>query len=226
MLLHLTTFLALATAAYGVAIPSARSSTTSVSITPHAQFSSSIGALGCMINTNRVAYWPMSVDCGATMCVKVSYNSRSVHLLRIDQSGGAHDISYDAWNYLYTGQSATADPVYGGGISATYTTVPMTDPNCLALITSPDKKLPLTAANSMNYVSSCLAEPNSWVANNHGLWNIANSACTLGLDEECTLNMSVSNQPSCPHQLGLQTALATMPVYDIEYGTGKKVLAV
>lgn len=47
------------------------------------------------VNTNRVAYWPMSVGCD-NLCVKVSNGDRSVNLLRVDQSGGAYDISYDA----------------------------------------------------------------------------------------------------------------------------------
>ena len=29
-----------------------------ITVTPHEQYSSSIGALGCKLNTNRVAYWP------------------------------------------------------------------------------------------------------------------------------------------------------------------------
>ncbi|TGO56044.1 hypothetical protein BCON_0083g00370 [Botryotinia convoluta] len=199
-------------------------SETLISVTAHQQFSSSIGVLGCMIDTNRVAYWPSSPDCGDTMCVKLSHNGRSVNLLHIDHSGGAYDISYDAWNYLYVGQSATQDPQYGGGIDANYTALPISE--CANLITSPDKKLPLAAANSMNYVTSCLALPASWVATNYGLWNIATSACTYGIDEQCVLNLTVSNQPTCPHQLGLQIPLTTLPVFDIEYGTGKEVLAV
>lgn len=158
------------------------------------------------------------------MCVKLSHNGRSVNLLHIDHSGGAYDISYDAWNYLYVGQSATQDPQYGGGIDATYTALPISE--CANLITSPDKKLPLAAANSMNYVTSCLAQPDSWVATNYGLWNIATSACTYGIDEQCVLNLTVSNQPTCLHQLGLEIPLTTLPVFDIEYGTGKEILAV
>jgi hypothetical protein len=194
----------------------------SVSVTPHDEFSSSIGVLGCMINTNRVAYWPSFPDCN-NLCVKVTYGDRSVNLLHIDQSGGAYDISYDAWNFLYTGQSATIDPQEGGGIAATYENVDMSE--CQDLILSPDKKLPLMAANSMGYVASCLTQPSSYVARNHGLWNIADSSCTYGVDEECTLNLAVSNQPTCPHQLGLQTPLTGMPVFNIQYGTGKEVLA-
>ncbi|KAF7876554.1 hypothetical protein EAF04_001643 [Stromatinia cepivora] len=227
---YFTSLLALASAAPAVALsaptfvaaaaPAAR---TPVSITPHQQFSSSIGVLGCMINTNRVAYWPTFPDCGASICLQVSYAGRSVNLLHIDQSGGAHDISYDAWNYLYAGQSATKKPEEGGRISATYTIQPMSA--CVDLIISPDKKLPFSAANSMNYISNCINTGPNWVAQNYGLWNIATSACTYGKDEECTLNLKTSNQPTCPSQLGLQTPLTSMPVFDLEYGTGKPVLA-
>ncbi|APA13387.1 hypothetical protein sscle_11g081570 [Sclerotinia sclerotiorum 1980 UF-70] len=229
MLHYLGYLITIITTVSAVILPIAATSAVSVSesfisVTPHQQFSSSIGVLGCMIDTNRVAYWPSSPDCGATMCVRVSYNSRSVNLLHIDRSGGAYDISYDAWNYLYTGKSATQDPQYGGGIAATYTILPISE--CTNLITSPDKKLPLTAANSMDYVANCLVQNTSWVASNYGLWNIATSACTYGIDEECILNLTVSNQPTCPHQLGLQVPLTTLPVFDIEYGTGKKILAV
>ncbi|CAF9914802.1 MAG: hypothetical protein GOMPHAMPRED_008280 [Gomphillus americanus] len=194
----------------------------SASITPHTQFSSSIGVLGCMIDVNRVAYFPSFPPC-TSMCLKVSYGSQSVNLLHIDQSGGAFDISYDAWVFLQTGESARQDPIEGGGIPATYETVDMSQ--CQSLIQSPDGKLPLMAANSMNFVASCLAQPDSYVAQNYGLWNIATSACTYGVDEECSLDMAVSNQPTCPHQLGIQTPLTNMPVFNIEYGTGKEVLA-
>ena len=194
----------------------------STSITPHAQFSSSIGVLGCMINVNRVAYFPSFPPC-TSMCLKVRHGSRSVNLLHIDQSGGAHDISYDAWVYLQTGQSARQNPLQGGGIPATYETVDMSQ--CQGLIRSPDGKLPLMAANSMNFVTGCLADPQSYVARNYGLWNIATSTCRYGINEKCTLNLAVSNQPKCPHQLGIQTPLTNMPVYNIEYWTGKEVLA-
>ena len=129
----------------------------------------------------------------------------------------------DAWNFLMTGQSATKDPQMGGGIPATVEPVDMSE--CQHLIRSPDAKLPLMAANSMNFVASCMAQPDSYVAQKSGLWNIATSTCTYGIDEECSLNLAVSNQPSCPHQLGLQTPMNNMPVFNLQYGTGKPVLA-
>lgn len=194
----------------------------SVSVTPHDRYSSSIGVLGCHIDTNRVAYWPMGIDCD-NICVKVSYGGRSVHLLRIDQSGGAHDISYDAWNYLYTGQSAMTNPVAGGGVQMDYESLPAEQ--CAGLIKTPSGKLPLAAANSMNYVASCLAQPGSWVARNHELRNILNPTCTWGYDEVCSLDLNVSNQPSCPHQLGVPAVLTGKPVVDVLYPTGQQVVA-
>ena len=68
--------------------------------------------------------------------------------------------------------------------------------------------------------------PGRWVGRHRALFNIANQACTYGFDEECWLDMAFSNQPQCPHPLGLPTPLTTTPVWDIEYGTGRWVRAV
>jgi len=195
---------------------------TGVWTTPHDSYSSSVGVLGCKINTDRVAYWPGSVDCN-NICVKLSYGGRSVHLLRIDQSGGAYDISYDAWNYLQTGKSATTDPITGGTVAMDYEEVDASE--CADLILTPGSKLPLSASNSINFLSSCLAQPNSWVAKNYVLYNICDAICTLGFDEECELNLAVSNQPSCKHTLGLTSKLTSAPVYNIQYDSGKTVMA-
>jgi hypothetical protein len=60
-------------------------------ITPHAEYSSSVGVLGCKVDMNRIAYWPLDVGCDG-ICVKVSNEGRSLHLLRIDKSGGLRMI--------------------------------------------------------------------------------------------------------------------------------------
>lgn len=194
---------------------------TGIWATPHDSYSSSIGVLGCKINTNRVAYWPMSVDCN-NICVKLSYGDRSVHLLRIDQSGGAYDVSYDAWNYLQTGKSASKDPIAGGAVAMTYENASASD--CKDLIHTDG--LPLSAANSMNYVASCLEDSDSWVGKNYVLYNIADSVCSLGYDEKCKLDWaSGQNQATCDHTLGSQAELKSEPVYNIRYPTGEKVLA-
>ncbi|OIW25343.1 hypothetical protein CONLIGDRAFT_691267 [Coniochaeta ligniaria NRRL 30616] len=217
-----STFFSTATLLAGAALTAAAPllTATSISVTPHDMYSSSVGVLGCKINTDRVAYWPQAVDCN-NICVKVSYGGRSVTLLRIDQSGGAYDVSYDAWNYLYTGQSAKTNPVAGGGIGATYEDLPAAE--CAGLMH--DGRLALSAANSMNYLASCLNQPGSWVANNYVLYNIYTPTCTYGIDETCTLNWPSQNQATCPHQLGLTTPLTSQPVWNVQYPTGKLVLA-
>lgn len=212
MLSEIATTLALASAAMAAGI----------SITPHAQFSSSIGVLGCLIDTNRVAYWPIQPGCDS-VCVKVTEpgSGRSVNLLAIDTSGGAFDISYDAWNYLYTGEGAKEAPTQGGGIPADWEALPMSE--CASLIKTSDGKLPLMAANSINYYVSCPAD--SWIGQNSALYNIQTSSCTLGFNEVCTMDLAVSNQPSCPHILGAQNPLSGLPVINIDYGTGTESVA-
>jgi hypothetical protein len=145
-----------------------------VSVTPHDMYSSSIGVLGCKINTNRVAYWPAPPGCDG-MCIQLTYQGRSLYVLHVDQSGGAYDISYGAWNKLLTGQAATVDPQQGGGLTMNYVVVPMS--NCADLLTGEGGKLPLSAANSMNYYASCAAQPSSWAAKNSALYNIADPVC-------------------------------------------------
>lgn len=189
----------------------------SASITPHESYSSSVGVIGCKINTNRVAYWPSAVDCN-DICVKISYEGRSLNVLKIDTSGGAFDISYDAWNYLGFGVSATEDPRMGGGITMEYESVPPSE--CADLLDG--GRVPLLAANSMNFVAACLNQPDSFVAQNYVLYNILDPVCHWGIDEECALDLNVSNQPTCPSGLGSNAPLG-IPVWNVQYGTGELI---
>jgi hypothetical protein len=208
-------FFALAAAA------TARAAGGTVWVTPHESYSSSVGVLGCKVDTNRIAYWPPSVDCD-NICVSLTYGDRTVHLLRIDQSQGAHDVSYDAWNYLLTGYSAADRPATGGAVAMEYQDV---DPSvCADLIHTQGNKLPLSAPNSMNFLASCLSR-DTWVARNHLLYNILDPICEWGSDETCTLDWPTANQPACPSKLGSPTVLTGDPVYNIQYMTGNKVLA-
>jgi len=191
-----------------------------VSVTPHEQYSSSIGVLGCMVDTNRIAYFPMWPDCN-NLCKKVTANGRSVHLLHIDASGGAFDMSYDAWNYLNVGASAKEQPTVGGGIPAEVEDAPMSE--CVSLIKTPDGKLPLMAANSVNTFVGC--PEGSWIHENSALYNIQTSGCLYGYNEVCQLDLAVSNQPSCPHQLGAMNPLSGLPVMNIQYSTGTEVIS-
>ncbi|EJP70414.1 hypothetical protein CRV24_001971 [Beauveria bassiana] len=212
----------LATTALLVHAVAAAVAGTQVWATPHDSYSSSIGVLGCKINTDRVAYWPDTVTCD-NICVSLSKDDRQLYLLRIDQSGGAHDISYDAWNYLVTGQSATEKPTAGGAIEMT---AQAADPGqCRNLIRTEGGRLPLSAANSMNYLAACLGESGSWVGSNFELYNVLDPLCTMGHDEQCKLDWPTQNQADCPHQLGMPNALTGAPVYNIRYPSGEKVLA-
>ncbi|KAK3402360.1 hypothetical protein B0T20DRAFT_346914 [Sordaria brevicollis] len=191
-----------------------------ISITPHDKYSSSIGVLGCKIDINRVAYWPSSVDC-TNLCVRVTVpaTGRSVTLLKIDSSTGAHDISYDAYAYLQNGVGASVSQA-GGGVDAVYEFV---DPEeCRPLIHTEGGKLPFSAANSMNFVNSCVQQqPGSWVGSNFQLWNIADARCQWGEDVKCDFpDLTVTNQPGCGegHVLGIQTPLPEgMEVVDVAY---------
>jgi hypothetical protein len=84
--------------------------------------------------------------------------------------------------------------------------------------------LPLSASKSMNYISSCLAHPNSWVAKHYQRFNIQDPVCHWGYDEVCSLNLAVSSQPSCPHQLGATNVRLPDTVY-IQYRTGARIPA-
>jgi hypothetical protein len=210
------TFIA-ASAALVSAVPTKRGGT--ASITPHEQYSSSVGVLGCKINTNRVAYWPGSVSCD-DICVKITNGANSLHVLKIDSSAGAHDISYDAWNTLVTGKSASEDPQSGGGVEMSYEFV---DPSeCADLLDN--GKLPLSASNSMNYAAACMSDSGSWVGKNLELININDPLCKQGVDEVCTVDFNVSNQPACASGLGMGGPL-DKPVTNLAYGTGKKTTA-
>ncbi|ROT42386.1 hypothetical protein SODALDRAFT_326549 [Sodiomyces alkalinus F11] len=188
--------------------------------TPHEQYSSSVGVLGCKIDTNRVAYWPAAIDC-SNICVELSHAGRSVKLLRIDQSEGAYDVSYDAWNYLYTGESARDSPAMGGQVEMQYRILSASA--CADLLD--DGALPLSAPNSMNFLASCLDRPDSWVSENYVLYNVLDSICSLGRVEECTIDWPAANQPDCPNMLGEPVVLTSAPVHNIQYGTGELVLA-
>ncbi|KND87634.1 hypothetical protein TOPH_07760 [Tolypocladium ophioglossoides CBS 100239] len=208
----------LAASAVVSAVPARRGQT--VSVTPHEQYSSSVGVLGCKINTNRVAYWPGAVDCN-NICVKLTNGANTLNVLKIDSSAGAHDISYDAWNQLVFGQSATADPQQGGGVDMDYEFVPASE--CASLLS--DGKLPLSASNSMDFAAACMADSSSWVGQNFELINLLDPQCKFGWDEKCTLDLSVSNQPSCPHTLGDPHTPTGDSVTNIEYGTGRQYTA-
>lgn len=189
----------------------------SITLTPHVQYSSSIGVPGCHVDVDRIAYFPMAVDCN-NLCLEIKANGRSVNVLHIDTSGGAYDISYDAWNYLMTGAGARENAIPGDPVPAEYSIVPMS--NCQSIIKTPNGKLPITALNP-NYQHDCPA--GSFGRDNTALYNFPNMVCSLGFNEQCTMDHTTT-LISCPHTLGAQNPLGGLPVYDLEIGTGKEQL--
>lgn len=185
----------------------------SISVTPHEQFSSSVGVLGCLIDTNRVAYFPNFPSCEKPcLRLKDKEHGREVTVLHIDSSEGAHDISYDAWNYLSTGSSAKDDPTQGAGIEVESEQLSLDDEECKALLKETDGKIPVMA-KSPQWGMEC---PDAVEFR-----NIGTSTCTTGKDEVCKIN---GNMVDCPSGDAAGVAqLDGMTVQNIEYGTGKVV---
>lgn len=184
-----------------------------VQVTPHAQFSSSVGVLGCKVNTNRIAYWPATPDC-TNMCIKLTFGSRSRTVLHIDTSGGNYDISFDTFQYLAFGSSATASPAIlnaNPGADMDYEIVDMSE--CSDIITSDTGKLSFIAV-SPNQINSCLSQSGSWVAQNYELRNIADSQCQYGIDEVCTFDVA-TDTVNCPSGAGTNGNVALSPAQPV-----------
>jgi hypothetical protein len=201
--------------------------TGSVRVTPHDAFSSTIGVHGCKVDVNRMAYWPYWPDCSG-MCIKLTHGSRSRTVLHLDVSGTAHDISFDTYQYLAYGTSATASPAFlnpdaGGALDVDYEIVDMEE--CADIITSATGKMSFSALNP-NQVNKCLAEGDNWVAKNYELRNINDLQCQYGVDEPCTLD-SVTGTAKCPSGVGAKVATLTpaQPVIDLRYPCGLKAIA-
>ncbi|CRK17448.1 hypothetical protein BN1708_012056, partial [Verticillium longisporum] len=133
------------------------------------------------------------------------------------------DMSYDAWNYLYTGKSARDEPAVGGPVEMQYRNLSASD--CDDLIHTKGSRLPLSAPNSMNFLASCLDAPeDNWVKDNHVLYNVLDPLCTVGRDEECELDWPAANQAVCPHTMGEPVPLEDKSVVNVQYGTGDSVV--
>ncbi|KAH8755087.1 hypothetical protein F5883DRAFT_504803 [Diaporthe sp. PMI_573] len=202
-------------------------STGAVRVTPHDQFSSTIGVHGCKIDVNRLAYWPYWPDCSG-MCIKLTHGFRSRTVLHLDVSGSAYDISFDAYQYLAYGSSATASPAIlnpdrSGAFDVDYQIVDMSE--CADIITSETGRLSFMAL-SPNQVNKCINEGDNWVAQNYELRNINDPQCQYGLDEPCTLD-PVTGTANCPSGAGMKVAPLSpaQPVIDLRYPCGVKATA-
>lgn len=183
------------------------------SVTPHQQYSSSIGVPGCLIDTNRVAYFPNIPTCDEP-CVRVTHaeSGRELTLLHIDTSGGAWDISYDAWNILISGYSASQSPQTGGGVDMEVAFVGLDDGECQALLGKTNGKIPLMAI-SPNWAVEC---PDVDVE----FYNFGHQSCTTGSDEICHMDGNVMN---CPSGVGAANGYNGPTVTDLDYGTGREI---
>ena len=163
--------------------------------------------------------WPSPPGCD-DLCIRLQYANRTRTVLKVDGSDSAFDLSYDTWNYLLVGQSATANPMQGGGVEMEYDLVDMSE--CAGILQSGE--IPLSALTSVDsFLSNCLAQPGSWVAQNYKLYNIGDAACTWGVDEPCSIDPS--GLPCCPSQVNSPLSLSSQAVFNIEYGTGNLVKA-
>lgn len=124
-----------------------RSEVLSAQMTPHSEYSSSIDVAGCKINHNRIVHFPSATSCD-DICVQITNGDRTEYALNIDSSTGTYDLSYDLWNMLVTGKSATDEPHMDGGLEMQYQFV---DNSLCAPLLGDDCKLPLSGPNSMNH---------------------------------------------------------------------------
>lgn len=162
------------------------------------------------------------------MCIKLKFGSRSRTVLHIDVSGGAHDISFDTYQYLAYGTSATASPAFlnsagDGALPVDYEIVDMSQ--CADIITSDTGKMSFSALNP-NQVNKCVAEGNNWVAQNYELRNINDLQCQRGVDEVCTLD-AVTGTAKCPSGVGTKVDVLSpaQPVIDLTYPCGVEKIA-
>lgn len=196
---------------FGLGLASAQT----VGVTPHQQYSSSIGVPGCLIDTNRVAYFPAQPSC-TEPCVRVTHpdSGRKLTLLQIDQSQGAYDISYDAWNYLKSGVGAKENPEVGGPTNMEIVPVALDDEQCQGLLEQTGGKIP-NMAISPNWAIEMCSDIDQVV-----FYNFITQSCTIGSDEVCELDGQVMN---CPRGVGAVDDYDGLTVTDIAYGTGEDV---
>lgn len=170
-----------------------------------------------------MAYWPEAISCN-DFCVEVSYGGRSALFMHLDNSAGAHDVSFENWNYLETGYPASEKNHINpsAGFTTQYKTVDAS--RCAPFIKTASGNMPFSAATSMGFIANCvLNHKDSWIAKHFELWNIHDSQCNLGHNEICQtpdLKNGV-NQTTCTHMLGSQDKLVGQDVYNILYPSGE-----
>lgn len=157
------------------------------------------------------------------MCLNMTFGSRSRTILHIDTSGGNYDISFDTFQYLAFGSSATASPAIlnaNAGANMDYEVVDMS--NCADIITSDTGKLSFIAV-SPNQVNDCLQQSGSWVADNYELRNILSSTCQYGIDDVCPLDATTGTATCSPPASNVD--VLDLPVTDYIAPCGVKAIS-
>lgn len=188
-----------------------------VSVTPHIGYGSSVGVLGCHIDVNHVAYWPMKVDCN-NLCVKLTHGTKSTYVLRIDSSTGAHDISSTAFNELIGLKDSAGELMQ-------WEDVDMSKCSHL-LLPSAKGKLPFTAWNP-NLPADCVAKAreegkSNWVSQHYRLKNFGTAQCTNGLEEDCQYD-ETAQLPKCPTSKAIADInninVGDVDIHELTYGS-------
>lgn len=155
----------------------------SVALDSHVQYSSSLGVIGCLIDTNRVAYWPSAPPCD-NPCVKLTApNGNTITVLHIDQSGGSYDISMDAYKTIKHGSNwrsiNNASEAKWPGVTWEY--VNMSE--CAGII--PSGNLPVIAKSPNKYISCVASAPQSFWATHTTFYDIDDQRCLRGVMQTC-----------------------------------------
>jgi hypothetical protein len=169
-------------------------STGVISLNSHVQYSSSMGVLGCMINTNRIAYWPLTPPCD-NPCVKLTApNGNTINVLHIDTSGGSYDISMDAYKTLKYGPGwrtiNTLPEAMWDGVKYEY--VPIDQ--CADILHN--GKLPVMAKSPNKHLECKASSPASIWATGVELYDIDDTQCLRGVMQTCQI-LPGDNNPKC-----------------------------
>lgn len=153
-----------------------------------------MGVIGCLVNTNRIAYFPMTPPC-SNPCIKLTApNGNTINVLHIDQSGGSYDISMDAYKTLKYGAgwaSINALPeAKWDGVKYEYVSMDQ----CKGIL--PSGKLPVIAKSPNKYVECVASEPQSFWAKNTQFYDIDDARCLRGVMQTCEM-VPPNNTPTC-----------------------------
>jgi hypothetical protein len=184
---------------HGHQYSSKRATTGTIALRPHVEYDSSMGVIGCLINTNRIAYWPLPPPCD-NPCVKLTApNGNTINVLHIDKSTSSYDISMDAFKTLKYGADwrSVNTQVESEWEGVQYEYVSMDQ--CAGIL--PDGTLPLIAKSTQSYDNCVKSEPQSFWAKNSQFWDVDDGRCLRGKLQKCEL-VPGNTVPQCADGAG------------------------